>query len=631
MKKKELLYYDLDAPDWLIKRKDLRETALVREKDEESGLMLYKFYRRDDISKGIHEPFLVIFKDRHMWLNYYPKGKRWGKASIQYSYAPELYSYWHILANLRTWQNKILSRRFRLEQIKTDEKTSNVMAAVPELPEDFREFCEEEVMKDANYLVYNSVRKSVYCTHCKKKYSIEELIQRNGRKPKHGYYAMCDKCCVELQTISEGMSRRNRVFRYSTEIMQQYREGIIVREFNVFRNFEKTLTPETGIYEIKRHIFSNDKYLRYESRWNGKGTRKWHRIKPGRYFTELTYANGILYWRNIKETLENTKYNEYNLHRYLNRENVSIKKGFEAVFERIIEQPYIEQFIKAGLYGLSDSVINGSFYERLIDRKQTELVKMLKINREQLRWLRASRNQYEVLVLLQQANEAGKYISEYEVTVYDSSSKTHKAKELILSAGVNTKKMCRYIEGMNITLEDFADHMELMVRLGIPLKKQYLYPKDFVQVHSEEIEADILKNDKISEEIQQKFKKTYSKWKQIAGGVAMQDAEYTVVFPTDCADIKTEGRILHHCVGNYAERAAAGETVILFMRKKDNVQRRLYTMEYQNGALVQIRGACNSAPETRAREFAEQFAKEFKEAEKRYIVLEKKKAGKAAV
>lgn len=631
MKKKELLYYDLAAPDWLISQIELKKVSLVREKDEEAGIMLYKFYKDSDIGKGIYEPYVVIFKDRHTWLNYYPKGKRWGKASIQNAYDPVFYDYWEVLKNLREWQKKILSKRCRENEIKATERTSTIMQFIPELPEDFREFCEEEVMKDANYLVYNSVRKSVYCTHCKKKYSIEELIQRNDRKPKHGNYAMCDKCCVELQTISEGMSRRNRVFRHSTEIMQQYKDGVIVREFNVFRDFKKTLTPETEIYEIKRHIFSNNKYLRYESRWNVGDTRKWHRIKPGRYFTELTYVNGILYWRNIKETLKNTKYNEYNLHRYLNRENVSIKKGFEAVFERIIERPYIEQFIKAGLYGLSDNVINGSFYERIIDRKQTELVKMLKINREQLRWLRASRNQYEVLELLQQANEVGKYISEHEVTVYDSSNKTHKAKELILSAGVNTKKICRYIEGMNITLEDFADHMELMVRLGIPLKKQYLYPKDFMQVHSEEIEADILKNDKISEEIQQKFKKTYSKWKQIAGGVAMQDAEYTVVFPTDCADIKTEGRILHHCVGNYAERAAAGETVILFMRKKDNVQRRLYTMEYQNGALVQIRGACNSAPETRAREFAEQFAKKFAEAEKKYEALEKKKAGKAAV
>lgn len=631
MKKKELLYYDLTAPDWLAKRKDLRETALVREKDVESGLMLYKFYSRDDIRRGIYEPFFVIFKDKHTWQNYYPKEKRWGQASIQYSYDGTTTSFWRVLKNLITWQEKILSRRLKERRIKESEKVSNVMRSVPELPEDFRIFCEEELMEKVNYLVYSNRRKRVYCTHCKKEYDIADLIRRNEKKPRHGYKAMCDKCRIELETISEGMSRNGRKGGRSTEVMQQYKDGIIVREFNVFRNFEKTLTPETDIYEIKRHIFMNDKYIKFESRWSGGGTKKWHRIKTGRDFTELTYAEGILYWRNVKKVLKNTKYASYNLRQFLDIGKVSIRSGFESIFKRVCEQPYIEQFIKAELYGLAEKVINGRFSERYIDRKQSELVKMLKINREQLRWLRASRNQYEVLILLQEANEKGKNISVQEIAAYDASNMTYKGKDLVLSTDVNTRKVCRYIETAHITLEDFADHMELMERLHIPMKKQYLYPRDFEQAHHEEIEADVLKNDKISEGIQKEFKKTYSRWQKIAEGVSMQDAEYKIIFPEDCADIKTEGRILHHCVGGYVESAAAGRTVILFMRKKDDIRRRLYTMEYQKGRLVQIRGTCNRAPEENARKLAERFAGDFAIAESKYVAEEKKKAQKAAV
>lgn len=66
MKKKEQLYYDLEAPDWLISQIELKKVSLVREKDEEAGIMLYKFYKDNDIGKGIYEPYLVIFKDRQM-------------------------------------------------------------------------------------------------------------------------------------------------------------------------------------------------------------------------------------------------------------------------------------------------------------------------------------------------------------------------------------------------------------------------------------------------------------------------------------------------------------------------------------------------------------------------------------
>ena len=43
-----------------------------------------------------------------------------------------------------------------------------------------------------------------------------------------------------------------------------------------------------------------------------------------------------------------------------------------------------------------------------------------------------------------------------------------------------------------------------------------------------------------------------------------------------------EGRILHHCVGassRYMEKMAAGETWILFLRRKDSLEDPYYTIE----------------------------------------------------
>ena len=111
----------------------------------------------------------------------------------------------------------------------------------------------------------------------------------------------------------------------------------------------------------------------------------------------------------------------------------------------------------------------------------------------------------------------------------------------------------------------------------------------------------------------------------------MQDENYQIIFPLDCKDIKIEGKILHHCVGNYVERAATGKTVILFMRSVEELDKRLYTMEYQNGKLIQIRASCNGAPTEEARKLAERFAAEFAVAEKKFVEQEQKKQKKAAV
>ena len=86
MKKRELIYYDFHAPDWLINKATLKETSLVREKDEEADIMLYKFYRKKDLEKGVYQAYCVIFKAKHEWINYYPQKKRWGIAALDNIY-----------------------------------------------------------------------------------------------------------------------------------------------------------------------------------------------------------------------------------------------------------------------------------------------------------------------------------------------------------------------------------------------------------------------------------------------------------------------------------------------------------------------------------------------------------------
>lgn len=620
MKKNELLRYDLDTPAWLLEKE--KPVLLVRDYYEEDGLMIYKFYRQEDLKKGRTNPFFVIFKDRHTWINYDFESKKWSGASLNHMYNYELYSYYGILENLRKWQGKRMQKRKERQKQREAESTRAVMEKVPELPQDFKTFCEEEVMKTANYLVYSSRRRKVYCTHCKKEYDLKFLIQRNEKKPKHGEYSMCDRCKVEMTAISEGFSRKGRVYRRSTEIIQQYGTGVIVRKFNIYRNFETSLHPETVIEEMRRYVYVNGTERRYEKRYQEEiKRRKWHFVPQCKSFTNLIYAECGNYKSNVKEVLKNSDFAKTGVLEYLKKHSFKIE-SYERLLTRLTEHPYVEQFVKAGLGELADNIFAGTFYRIEVDKKQTELTKMLNINRQQLRWVRAGK-QWSMLEIIQKANKRGKYITEFEAKYYTETMNQYQMERLLFREDINTEKMCRYLKENKIDAGDFADHLQLLEKLGLPKKKQYLYPKDFEQAHQDEIEEDILRAELVSPEMSKAFEKTYSRWKKIGKKVKMEDNVYCILFPENCMEIRVEGRTLHHCVGNYVEKAAKGETVILFMRRKEEPKKALYTMEYKSGKLVQIRGTCNSAPEEKARELAERFAKEFGMAEKEYQLKEK--------
>lgn len=61
-----------------------------------------------------------------------------------------------------------------------------------------------------------------------------------------------------------------------------------------------------------------------------------------------------------------------------------------------------------------------------------------------------------------------------------------------------------------------------------------------------------------------------------------EDKDYMIVPAGNCEELMEEGRKLHHCVGAseiYMSKMAAGESWILFLRKKEDLQTPYYTIE----------------------------------------------------
>ena len=73
-------------------------------------------------------------------------------------------------------------------------------------------------------------------------------------------------------------------------------------------------------------------------------------------------------------------------------------------------------------------------------------------------------------------------------------------------------------------------------------------------------------------------------------------------------ELIAEGKALHHCVGMYTERYAAGSTNIIFIRQAEAVDKPFFTMEVnKDNEIVQVRGNNNKAATSQVTEFVSVF------------------------
>lgn len=90
------------------------------------------------------------------------------------------------------------------------------------------------------------------------------------------------------------------------------------------------------------------------------------------------------------------------------------------------------------------------------------------------------------------------------------------------------------------------------------------------------------------------------------------DGDYTIVTPEDSSELIDEGISLHHCVGSYVDKVNSGKTSILFLRRADTPSESLITIEYQDGAIKQVRGLCERLMNEKERKFFTKWTKLFK-------------------
>ena len=218
----------------------------------------------------------------------------------------------------------------------------------------------------------------------------------------------------------------------------------------------------------------------------------------------------------------------------------------------------------------------------------------------------------EELDVIRKATKANINITDEQILFIAKNLRIGRAIEMTKHTTIH--KMIKYIMSqtakkmsMSDTFRDWEDYIRNCKVLGYDLKNEFvLFPKNMKEAHDRAYKlVQDNKNelfDKAIKEMSIKLGEQFN-WKY---------KSYIVTAPKTADEIMKEGQTLHHCVGNYIERVAKGETIVLFLRHKENPEESYYTIEVNpvSKAIEQCRGKHNKSMEKDISKVIDRFTNE---------------------
>ena len=164
------------------------------------------------------------------------------------------------------------------------------------------------------------------------------------------------------------------------------------------------------------------------------------------------------------------------------------------------------------------------------------------------------------------------------------------------------EKFINYITNQNTNISSFADYIQACNFLGVNMtENKNKYPHSFQYWHDVRIDEMHSKQAEIDKEKQRKFCENFSivanKYETLQRN--LKD-NFVVIIAKSPIDLIKEGDFLHHCVGrmNYDQKFVREESLIFFVRYKDNIETPFVTLEYslKNHKILQCYADHDSKP-----------------------------------
>lgn len=490
------------------------------------------------------------------------------------------------------------------------------MSLIPDIPKDFEKWAFTDAVPQ--YMYYEYGKRTGLCTCCGKNYELKE-------QPKYGKEGICPGCKRKVQYRTYKKKGRIHDWEYAA-LIQKISGGYVLRFFVLNQLIEQGTRSYGGMSEKIR--------ITYNEQWNRQAIYSYHRYKMT---NKIRWCNGYeylsayggrkeeercrLYPRNLRKILKGSKL-EYSGMPEFARTGIEFYQ--QDFIDKAKEYAGIEKLIKAEFYNLTNSCI--SYGSRTpIDLYQKRVKKVLGLTGEYYNLIRDKDPTWREYEVTEQCQDVG-----IRATWEQIQRMAQYARNFAIYMRHSTPhKMLKYIEGLksegpcamrNQEVNDYHDYLQLAAGLGYNLDDDWiLYPKNLKERHDQlteeqnerkvelEKESDDKKDRKLKRTIKRKGWTRYE----------METEELLIRLPECAHEIRKEGNAQHHCVATYMDRMVAGETCILFIRKKEEPDKSYYTVEVRDDEVIQVRGKYNAAPSEDVEEFMKIFKKNLRKVERK--------------
>lgn len=488
-------------------------------------------------------------------------------------------------------QNEVTAACYRQKQQKKEAEKKRLMDQIKPVPRAYEEWA---MNRFVNFMVFSPEdRTEGYCSHCRKKVSMQRLI--NGKK------VVCPICNKAMEARS--IHKMPMIQQISTMYVQPIKTGFVCRFIKYTKswiNGTEYVDPEERLRMIQeygkpqrwfeRRIWNYEKggYSEYaENRIKGwtKTINSPTAVLINRYYP----AKCHVYKRNLPALIKKTPVKHLT---GLDEMAFLVTKkqryqqeifAYVDILDYCGRYPVIESLWKLGFKGLAVDIVSNS-----IKIKQfRENHKALGISKELWRYMLQTDRQQDAgwIQEMQALSRVHGTIEEKEQAILVTGSRQREA--LFLKRGLKLRKTVDYICEQALysylteptVAQQYVDYLNMSERLEIDT---ILYPDNLENAHDQLVELiNDQKNKKRLAEASKKDRAIEKVYNKIAKKFSFADEKYILRPAKSNVEIVREGQIQHICVGagNYTEKMLHGKSYILFLRQQSAPDKPYYTVE----------------------------------------------------
>lgn len=507
-------------------------------------------------------------------------------------------------------QEQIRKTALQLRRQAEKDRIDAELSIVPTAPTGFEEWVRNVLMRDQQFVFYYYDSRGDHrgaCSVCGK-----EGVFPTARR---GAKGVCPACGKEITFLPQRGSADQRKKRQAA-LIQRVGEVLIVRVFSVACVQSRTDEPfrrqRFSFHEWYRRLYflPEANYKSYEF-GNFKQTEEWRwcAVTPNDRYMPIDLG---VYPEGITEALQGTPW-QYSRLEVLATGIQGASLELFSFLHSYPRNPAMEYVIRAGLYEYVRDVLWGGWCH------ESDLRLLRELTKAEIDTLRAVNGTSRHAEMLLAARKNGVRLTAEELReVVEVTRGDTRVTRILQQTTVSElsdylrrsllRKDMLLSSWYNLYYDYFQASEELRTFFHRPL---ILFPKNLRDAHDRTTAA----KRELDEVLRQK---KLDQWSAMLRRLKPElEQQYSfeadglrVVVPGSREELKKEGEAMKNCIVTYLEMIAKKESVVLFLRKKENPEKPFADLEIRDGQIRQCRRSCNQDATEELRPFLDKFAAE---------------------